>query len=61
MAKTIELMGGDEKFVQRLDVSFLPGFGTSVGANNDAGSALFNPGESELVADDQCRADLATR
>lgn len=44
MAKVIELMGGDEKFVQRLDVSFLPGYGTSVGANNDAGSALFNPG-----------------
>lgn len=45
MAKIIEFMGGDEKFVQRLDVSFLPGFGTSVGANNDAGSALFNPGK----------------
>lgn len=45
MAKVIELMGGDEEFVQRLDVSFLPGFGTSVGANNDAGSALFNPGK----------------
>ncbi|KAI5359545.1 putative alpha-1,2-mannosidase, six-hairpin glycosidase superfamily [Septoria linicola] len=44
MSKIIELMGGDEKFIQRLNVSFLPGFGTSVGANNDAGSALFNPG-----------------
>ncbi|PVH91984.1 glycoside hydrolase family 92 protein, partial [Periconia macrospinosa] len=44
MSKLIELMGGDEEFVKRLDVSFLPGFGTSVGANNDAGSALFNPG-----------------
>lgn len=45
MAKVFELMGDDEKFIQRLDVSFLPGFGTSVGANNDAGSALFNPGK----------------
>lgn len=45
MAKVVELMGGDEEFVKRLDASFLPGFGTSVGANNDAGSALFNPGE----------------
>lgn len=44
MAKIIELMGGDDDFVKRLDASFLPGFGTSVGANNDAGSALFNPG-----------------
>ncbi|KAH9879915.1 hypothetical protein J1614_001939, partial [Plenodomus biglobosus] len=44
MAKIIELMGGDEAFIQRLDASFIPGFGTSVGANNDAGSALFNPG-----------------
>ncbi|CBX98301.1 hypothetical protein LEMA_P097100.1 [Plenodomus lingam JN3] len=44
MAKLIELMGGDEAFVRRLDASFVPGFGTSVGANNDAGSALFNPG-----------------
>ena len=48
MSKIIELMGGDDKFLQRLDVSFLPGFGTSVGANNDAGSALFNPGKSLL-------------
>ncbi|KAF2851113.1 glycoside hydrolase family 92 protein [Plenodomus tracheiphilus IPT5] len=44
MARIIELMGGDEAFVRRLDASFVPGFGTSVGANNDAGSALFNPG-----------------
>ncbi|KXT09509.1 hypothetical protein AC579_7186 [Pseudocercospora musae] len=44
MAKIIELIGGDEEFLKRLDASFLPGFGTSVGANNDAGSALFNPG-----------------
>lgn len=44
MPKVIQLMGGDEAFLQRLDASFLPGFGTSVGANNDAGSALFNPG-----------------
>lgn len=48
MSKVIQLMGGDEKFLQRLDASFLPGFGTSVGANNDAGSALFNPGELVL-------------
>jgi putative alpha-1,2-mannosidase len=44
MAKVIDLMGGDEAFVRRLDANFVPGFGTSVGANNDAGSALFNPG-----------------
>jgi putative alpha-1,2-mannosidase len=44
MSKVIELMGGDDAFVRRLDASFVPGFGTSVGANNDAGSALFNPG-----------------
>ena len=44
MAKIIQLMGGDETFLKRLDASFVPGFGTSVGANNDAGSALFNPG-----------------
>ncbi|KAF2765910.1 hypothetical protein EJ03DRAFT_299357 [Teratosphaeria nubilosa] len=44
MSRVIELMGGDEKFLQRLDVSFVPGLGSSVGANNDAGSALFNPG-----------------
>lgn len=44
MAKVIGLMGGDQAFVRRLDASFVPGFGTSVGANNDAGSALFNPG-----------------
>jgi putative alpha-1,2-mannosidase len=50
MAKIIELMGGDDKFVERLDVSFLPGFGTSVGANNDAGSALFNPGKLTRVS-----------
>lgn len=45
MAKVVELMGGDDAFLKRLHASFLPGFGTSVGANNDAGSALFNPGE----------------
>ncbi|RMX88259.1 hypothetical protein D0869_01759 [Hortaea werneckii] len=44
MAKIVQLMGGDEQFIKRLDASFLPGFGTSVGENNDAGSALFNPG-----------------
>ncbi|KAB2571379.1 putative secreted glycosidprotein [Lasiodiplodia theobromae] len=50
MAKVVELMGGDEEFVKRLDASFLPGFGTSVGANNDAGSALFNPGNEPSFA-----------
>lgn len=50
MAKVIELMGGDDAFLKRLDASFLPGFGTSVGANNDAGSALFNPGLLSLDA-----------
>ncbi|KAH4854233.1 hypothetical protein HBI25_215970 [Parastagonospora nodorum] len=44
MAKVISLMGGDDTFLHRLDASFLPGFGTSVGENNDAGSALYNPG-----------------
>ena len=44
IARIITLMGGDEAFLRRLDTSFLPGFGTSVGANNDAGTALFNPG-----------------
>ncbi|SMR64573.1 unnamed protein product [Zymoseptoria tritici ST99CH_3D1] len=50
MARIIELMGGDEEFVRRLDVSFLPGLGTSVGINNDAGSALFNPGNEPSFA-----------
>ncbi|OMP85216.1 putative glycosidase [Diplodia seriata] len=50
MAKVVELMGGDEAFLARLDASFLPGFGTSVGANNDAGSALFNPGNEPSFA-----------
>ncbi|KAL1640956.1 hypothetical protein SLS58_006394 [Diplodia intermedia] len=50
MAKVVELMGGDEAFLDRLDASFLPGFGTSVGANNDAGSALFNPGNEPSFA-----------
>ncbi|KAJ4389030.1 hypothetical protein N0V93_006492 [Gnomoniopsis smithogilvyi] len=45
MSRVIALMGGDEAFVQRLDASFVPGLGGSTGnANNDAGSALFNPG-----------------
>ncbi|KAL3418852.1 glycosyl hydrolase [Phlyctema vagabunda] len=44
MGRIIALMGGDDAFVRRLDASFLPGFGTSVGANNDAGSSLYNPG-----------------
>jgi predicted alpha-1,2-mannosidase len=50
MAKVVDLMGGDEAFVRRLDASFIPGFGTSVGANNDAGSALFNPGNEPSFA-----------
>ncbi|KAJ5060680.1 glycosyl hydrolase family 92-domain-containing protein [Bipolaris maydis] len=50
MAKVIDLMGGDEALVLRLDASFVPGFGTSVGANNDAGSALFNPGNEPSFA-----------
>ncbi|EKG20871.1 hypothetical protein MPH_01735 [Macrophomina phaseolina MS6] len=50
MAKVVELMGGDDAFLARLDASFLPGFGTSVGANNDAGSALFNPGNEPSFA-----------
>lgn len=50
MAKVVELMGGDDAFLKRLHASFLPGFGTSVGANNDAGSALFNPGNEPSFA-----------
>lgn len=50
MAQVINLMGGDETFASRLDASFVPGFGTSVGANNDAGSALFNPGNEPSFA-----------
>lgn len=46
MAKVIKLMGGDESFVKRLDASFVPGLGEGTGnANNDAGTAIFNPGE----------------
>ncbi|PIA88779.1 putative glycosidase [Cercospora beticola] len=44
MSTIIKLMGGEQKFIQRLDASFIPGLGSSVGANNDAGTALFNPG-----------------
>ncbi|EPQ25632.1 uncharacterized protein PFL1_06812 [Pseudozyma flocculosa PF-1] len=43
-AKLIELMGGDDAFLKRLEASFLPGFGTSVGVNNDAGTSLWNAG-----------------
>ncbi|KAF3771443.1 family 92 glycoside hydrolase [Cryphonectria parasitica EP155] len=46
MSRVIHLMGGDEAFVRRLDASFIPGLadaGTG-DANNDAGTALFNPG-----------------
>ena len=50
MSTVIQLMGGDEAFIARLDASFLPGFGTSVGANNDAGSALYNPGNEPSFA-----------
>ncbi|KAH8890580.1 hypothetical protein GQ53DRAFT_650169 [Thozetella sp. PMI_491] len=44
MSRLIQFMGGDEAFVKRLDVSFIPGLGSTVGENNDAGTALFNPG-----------------
>ena len=40
MSKVIQLMGGDDTFLHRLEASFLSGFGTSVGANDDAGSTL---------------------
>lgn len=50
MSKVINLMGGDSDFLRRLDASFLPGFGTSVGVNNDAGSALYNPGNEPSFA-----------
>lgn len=45
MSRVITLMGGDEAFVKRLDVSFVPELGSGTGnTNNDAGSMLFNPG-----------------
>ncbi|CAK4034552.1 glycoside hydrolase family 92 [Lecanosticta acicola] len=45
MAKLIELMGGDETFVKRLDTTFVPGLGqASDNPNNDAGTAIFDPG-----------------
>ncbi|KAF2211712.1 glycoside hydrolase family 92 protein [Cercospora zeae-maydis SCOH1-5] len=44
MSTLITLMGNASNFIQRLDASFIPGLGSSVGANNDAGTALFNPG-----------------
>lgn len=46
MSRVIQLMGGDDAFVQRLDASFVPGLASSGtgNANNDAGTALFNPG-----------------
>lgn len=50
MSRLITLMGGDEAFVARLDASFVPGLGSSVGANNDAGTALFNPGNEPSFA-----------
>ncbi|GAB7361719.1 hypothetical protein MBLNU230_g1766t1 [Neophaeotheca triangularis] len=50
MAKLIQLMGGDEAFLNRLDATFVPGFGTSVGENNDAGTALYNPGNEPSFA-----------
>lgn len=45
MARVIQAMGGDEAFITRLDASFVPGLASGTGnANNDAGTALFNPG-----------------
>ncbi|EME38293.1 glycoside hydrolase family 92 protein [Dothistroma septosporum NZE10] len=45
MAKVISLMGGDDNFIKRLETSFIPGLGKpSDNANNDAGTAIFNPG-----------------
>lgn len=44
MSKVIESMGGDDAFIQRLDASFLPGLGADRGENNNAGDAIYNPG-----------------
>lgn len=45
MSRVITLMGGDDAFIARLSASFLPGYGSGTSdANNDAGTALFNPG-----------------
>lgn len=55
MAKVIELMGGDEAFVKRLDTSFVPGLGEGTGnANNDAGTAIFNPGKCTVRHSKPC-------
>lgn len=44
MARLIDLMGGDDDFIKRLD-TFVPGLGQGTGnANNDAGTAVFNLG-----------------
>lgn len=37
-------MGGDDAFIRRLDASFLPGFAADRGENNNAGIAIYNPG-----------------
>lgn len=44
MSKVIESMGGDDAFIRRLDASFLPGFAADRGENNNAGTAIYNPG-----------------
>lgn len=44
MSKVIESMGGDDAFIRRLDASFLPGLGADRGENNNAGTAIYNPG-----------------
>lgn len=44
MSKVIESMGGDDAFIRRLDASFLPGLGADHGENNNAGDAIYNPG-----------------
>lgn len=44
MSKVIESMGGDDAFIRRLDASFLPGLGADRGENNNAGDAIYNPG-----------------
>ena len=47
VAGIIELSGGPEEFVKRLDASFVPGFadspGGSVGISNSAGTTIYNP------------------
>ncbi|ORY23917.1 glycosyl hydrolase family 92-domain-containing protein, partial [Naematelia encephala] len=48
VAGLIDLAGGDEAFIKRLDASFINGFfasqASSVGTSNSAGTTIFNPG-----------------